>query len=120
VVAGDKRGPADYEAVQPPVWSPDGKHIAYAATWKFRFIVVKDDAKAEQFDAVGPPVWSPDSAKVAFAAKKEGKWYICIDHRRNETFDEILTRPHFSADSKSLAFGARKGQDIVWRVMGTE
>ncbi len=119
IVWGDRKGEPHYDTLETPVWSPDGKHIAYRALWKFKWIVVVDDGKNEMFDAIGPVTWSPDSAKVAYPAQKDGKWHMVVHYRRLEAFDEILTPGHWSADSKKVAFGARKGQHLVWRVVAT-
>ena len=37
-----------------------------------------------------------------------------------EAFDEVLTAPHWSADGTKVAFGARKGPDLLWRVVPVE
>jgi Tol biopolymer transport system component len=117
VVWGQRRTAADYDTVDAPIFSPDGKHICFKALWKYKWIVVIDDGKAELFDAVGEPVWSPDSTKIAFAAQKDSKWYMVVHYKRLEAFDEILTPPSWSSDSKKVAFGGRKGPALIWRVV---
>jgi Tol biopolymer transport system component len=103
--------------LEDPVFSPDGKRVAFRAMWKYKWIVAVDDGKGEIFDAVGVPVWSPDSARVAYAAQKDGKWFMVAGYRRLEAFDEVLTPPVWSPDGKKVAFGARKGQDLYWKVV---
>jgi hypothetical protein len=42
---------------------------------------------------------------------------MVVQYRRNEAFDEILTPPYWNAEGTKVAFGARKGPDISWRVI---
>jgi Tol biopolymer transport system component len=120
MVVGDKKGRPDYDMVGLAVWSPDSKHVAFSAQWKYKAIVVIDDGKNEMFDATEPPVWSADSTKCAYAAQKDGKWYVVAAYKRFDPYDRILTRPFFSPDGKKVAFGAQKGNDLVWRVQTAE
>jgi Tol biopolymer transport system component len=117
MVFGGRVGADDLNTIQPAVWSPDGKHVAYRAQWQFKWIVCVDDGRAEKFDQAGDPVWSPDSTKIAHAGQKDGKWYMIVGYRKGEAFDEVLTAPHWSADGTKVAFGARKGPDLLWRVV---
>ncbi len=117
VVVGDKRGQADYDVLTTPVFSPDSKRVAYFAMWKFKWIIVIDDGKSEMFDQVGKIAWSPKSDKAAWSAAKDGKWYMVVHYRRQEAFDEILTPPYWNSSGTKVAFGARKGPDISWRVI---
>jgi Tol biopolymer transport system component len=110
----------DMTTIQKPVWSPDGKKVAYRAIWQFKWIVAIDDTKAEKFDQVGEPVWDPTSKKVAHAAQKDGKWFMVAGYRRGEAFDEVLSPPYWSSDGTKLAFGVRKGPDLIWRVIPVE
>jgi hypothetical protein len=43
---------------------------------------------------------------------------VCGD-KRSETFDEI-GEPHFAADGLRIAFGARKGRELWWKVLALE
>lgn len=117
MVVGDKEGTDDLDTPGPPVFSPDGTQVAFKAMWKFKWIVVVNDGKAESFDAVSDPVWSPLGNKIAFSASKDGKWYMVVHYRRQEAFDAVLTPPNFSLDGTKVAFGARKGPDMIWRVV---
>lgn len=117
MVVGDREGSDDLDTPGRPVFSPDGMQVAFRAMWKFKWIVVVNDGKAEPFDAVNDPVWSPKGNKVAFSASKDGKWYMVVHYRRQEAFDAVLTPPHFSEDGTKVAFGARKGPDLIWRVV---
>jgi Tol biopolymer transport system component len=83
-----KEGPA-YDMVVTPVWSPDGRYIAYRARTGSmeaakRFIVIAD----------------PKTGKVI----KEGP-----------VNDEVWP-PVWSTDGKAAAYGVRQGRELWWRV----
>jgi len=119
MVMGDKKFDASYTAVGKPVWAPDGSKVCYQATWKYKQIIAVNEGKSEVFDAIGKdgPLWSPNSKNFAMAAQKDGKWWCVVAYRRDEPFDEVLTGPNWSPDSKKCAFGVRKGQELIWRVV---
>lgn len=64
IVVGDNKGEA-FDAVGTPVFSPDGKQIAYAANKEQKWFVLVGNTKGEEFDRViGDPIFSPDSKQV--------------------------------------------------------
>ncbi|MBU1181342.1 MAG: hypothetical protein KKF00_04105 [Proteobacteria bacterium] len=83
-----KEGPA-YDMVVTPVFSPDGKYIAFRAR-------TGTMEKAKRFIVIA----NPETGKVI----KEGP--AC---------DEVWP-PVFSADGKSAAYGARIGRELWWKV----
>jgi hypothetical protein len=68
-------------------------------------------------DIVQTPVWSADSKKVAYAGQDQGKWFVEANYRRGDDFDEILTAPVFSVYGKKVAYGVRRGPDLMWKVV---
>lgn len=117
VVLDDKNGPAEFEAIGPIVISPDGKSVAFAGQWNFRWTCAINSGRASMNDIVKDPVWSPDSKKVAYVGQNQGKWFVEVNYRRGDDYDEVLTPPVFSADSKKCAFGVRRGPDLIWKVV---
>jgi Tol biopolymer transport system component len=117
VVMDDKSGPAEFEAIGTMVISPDGKHVAFAGQWNFRWSCVVDHGRGSPHDVVNTPVWSPDSKKVAYAGQTMGKWFWEINYRRDDGYDEVLSAPVFSSDGKRAACGVRRGNDLLWRVV---
>ena len=119
---GDPRNltnsPGVYE--REPVWSPDGKSIAYFSDESGEYELhirpqdglgeVKKIALGDKAQFYMAPRWSPDSKKIAYLDNHDGLWYIDLDARKPvkvdlDTYrsDRNLT-PDWSPDSKWLAY----------------
>jgi hypothetical protein len=68
VMTGAKKGDV-FERVGEPVYSPDGKRLAYPARAGGKWHIVVDKAKSAPFDAVAPPIFSADGKQVSFGAR---------------------------------------------------
>ena len=80
-----------------PVWSPDGKRIAFASSRKGNFDIYVMDAdggnqrrltNSPHYDGV--PCWSPDGQRIAFMSHRDGNGEIYVmeangDNQRNLT-----------------------------------
>lgn len=136
IVVDEKPSKLDWTLACTPVFSPDGKRIAYAGVeggeidpfwivsregdwaskggaWK---LVVDDAAAEESFDELRNITFSPDAKQVAVRARSGEKWSIVCGERRSEMFDAVGP-PLFADDGTQLAFGARNGRELTWRVM---
>lgn len=117
-VRRDKNGPdGDVDAL---AVSADGKTLAYRQ-WKSQrrgigpaWIVVPGSA-SESFESAGRPVINA-AGKIAYAAKAGGRWFVVAGAARSEEFDFVWD-PVFSADGTKIAFGARKGAELWWKVL---
>jgi Tol biopolymer transport system component/imidazolonepropionase-like amidohydrolase len=118
-----------------PVWSPDGKTIAYFAyrdgTYHL-WTISPDGTDAKQLMS-GPyddrePAWSPDGKTIAFASDRVGTgpatyniWTleIATGALRQITSDAFENRmPAWSADGTKLAYSSRQGMGLaIWEIM---
>ena len=113
-----------------PVWSPDGRKVAFASAdrqpWRggnFDLYVMNADGSGlrrltRDPASDGAPVWSPDGRKIAFTrshAPAEGRgppesdvYVINVDGsgERNLTGDGVSGGPTWSPDGRKIAFGA--------------
>ena len=103
-----------------PVWSPDGKSIAYFSDESGEYELhiraqdglgeVKKIALGDKAQFYMAPRWSPDSKKIAYLDNHVGLWYIDLEARNPvrvdlDTYraDRSLT-PDWSPDSKWLVY----------------
>ena len=97
---------------QSPVFSPDSKRLAYAASREGgkKGFVVCDGKEGREYDGVARPVFSPDSQHLAYWAVRDTRPFIVHDGREGDVpaVDvHIEQRMHplcFSSDSQQVAF----------------
>jgi TolB protein len=68
-----------------PVWSPDGRQIAFissrAGNWELYVVDVeskKETRLTEHRAADVAPAWSPDGKSLAFLSNREGAWAVYV------------------------------------------
>jgi Tol biopolymer transport system component len=118
IVVDGQPGPK-YEMVQMPVFSSDGKRLAYIATEGEEYFVVVDGQRGPRYEAVGPPVFSPNGERVAYPAKKGQKWLVVVDDKQQSEYDEIVEGTvKFSPNGRRVAYVAIEGEKILVNVDG--
>lgn len=93
--------------------SADGKHLAYPAQRRGRWLVVRDAREEGDWDGVGPLSWSADSQHLAYAARLGKAWHIVLDGRPGPPWDSIVAASlSLSSDGKHLVYAARRGPSV--------
>jgi len=106
-----------------PVWSPDGRRIAFQAYWdgNYDIWVMESDGSALSRLTAGPfddrePHWSPDGARVAFSSDRGGTydvWEVAVNGR-----SEPVRLTDGSDNEYAPAYGP--GGRIAWVTDGDE
>lgn len=118
------------EPLMSPVWSPDGKKLAYVSFEQKRSIIYVQnlaDGKRKQVAAHNginsAPAWSPDGRKLALTLSRDGNPEIyLLDLKKNSlqrlSFHRAIdTEPAWSPDGKNLVFTSdRAGQPQLYRM----
>jgi WD40 repeat protein len=110
-----------YEAAEGLVYSRDGSFHAYAAQKGESWFVVVNGKEGPAFDRVVSPKFSPDGKFLVYRARKAGKRFVVV---ADTTGKSIRTHPAyeqvfdavFTADGKSVAYGVKDGQKLIWKV----
>ena len=111
-----------------PVWSPDGRYVAYTASFGSNpEVLVTDvlDGKTRNASnhprADGAPVWSPDGRRLAFVSDRDGPIDILILDLATWTLSDLSrerrvnTVPTWSPDGQQIAYlsGTERDQRLI-------
>jgi WD40 repeat protein len=102
-------GAVGYQYATRLVFSPDSKHLAYAAKRSGKWVVVVDGQEGAEYHdiGVGSPAFSPDGKRIAYSARTGNfaPWVVVVDGQAGPGFDAIFN-PSFSSDGKHVAYVA--------------
>lgn len=124
-VVVDGQPQAWYDEVEQPVFSPDSRHVAYAACYAKRWMMVVDGKAGADYTGFGGErsakpeprriVFSPDGVHYAYVAKGYyGFDQLVVDGKEEKTYEQISDLT-YSADGKRLAFIA--WNDYRWHII---
>jgi len=114
-----------------PVWSYDGKKIAFISnrTGNFDVFVMECDGKNQINLSDSPennycPSWSPDSSRLAYIAREDMAEYIFIINADGTGKNQITsgkdwkdTRPLWSPEGSKIAFmSTRRGKNDIYTI----
>lgn len=103
------------------VYSRDGRHHAYAAAQGKDVFAVIDGKEGPVFDMIVKPQFSPDGSSVVYRARKDGKRFVVVSDlngkviRQHAAYEQVFP-PVFTADGKSVAYGVKDGNQLIWKV----
>jgi len=99
------------------VFSPDGRHYAFAVAHDSLVSVMTDSTTSPAYDDVSELQFSPDSKSLAFVTRRNGRSFIVTDGREGLSFDAIGYL-QFSPKTDKTAYLAVKGNETREVVAG--
>lgn len=114
--------PSKYKEVSDLATTVDGKQHAYLAIKNEQFIIVCNGIEGPVYDRVTMPQFSPDGKYLVYRARKNNRRFVVVadpatnrvisEHPGNERVFETT----FTQDGRSVAYGAKDGNTIFWKV----
>jgi tetratricopeptide (TPR) repeat protein len=102
------------------IYSPDSKHISYAAFDSNKWSIVIDSTVQQEYDNIKLLTYSPNSEKLACAVLQNNKWSVLINNNiESGSYDDIQYLI-FSPDSKKIFIVAKDKNEIIVIYDGTE
>lgn len=99
------------------VFSPDGRHYAFAVAHDSVVSVTTDSAVSPAYDDVSELQFSPDSKSLAFVARNHGRSFVVLDGREGPGFDAVGYL-QFSPETGKPAYLAVSGNETREIVAG--
>jgi hypothetical protein len=117
--AGGK--PVKYDEASTPLYAPDGSRAAFIAKRGKRIFMVVNGRECPAYDIVVSPQFSPDGRFLVYRARKDGKRFVVVADADGKTLREhpqyeMVFPVVFTDDGKSVAYGVKDGQKLVWMV----
>lgn len=117
-----KEKPRMYDEAGDLVYSNDSSSYAYVARKGDEWFVVLNGEEGPTFDRVVTPLFSPDGRYLIYRAREAGRRFVVIaDAKTGKTIRqsqsyEMVFPVTFTDDGKSIAYGVKDGQKLVWKV----
>ncbi len=73
------------------------------------------------FDRVVTPLFSPDGTLLVCCARKDGRRFVVVADaggktvRRHQAYEQVFPVT-FTSDGKSVAYGVKDGNKLIWKV----
>jgi roadblock/LC7 domain-containing protein len=118
---GERKHENSYDEIGGLVYNRDGSVHAYSARKGAGWFIVANGVEGEGFDRAISPKFSPDGRFLVYRARKDGKRFVVVAKksgkiiRQHPPYEQVFDVV-FTADGKSVAYGVKDGQKLVWRV----
>jgi len=111
-----------YQKAGQLVYSKEGSRYAFLARRGNLVFTVVDGKEGPSFDMIVMPMFSPDGNFLVYRARKNGKRFVVVADpksgktiRRHPAYEQVF-EPAFTTDGKSVAYGVKDGNKLIWKV----
>ncbi|HAS53681.1 MAG TPA: hypothetical protein DCS42_05880 [Nitrospiraceae bacterium] len=110
-----------YEEITHLIYSKDASSHVCVAKKRNKVFIVVNGKEGPALDMVVSPIFSPDEKFLVYRARKDGKRFVVVADTRGKTITqqpsyEQVFQPVFTADGKSVAYGVKDGNKLIWKV----
>lgn len=111
----------NYDEMAGQTYSRHDSRYAFAARRGDKWFVVTNGTEGMSFDKVVSPMFSPDGKYLVYRARKDGKRFVVIADstgrilRQHPTYEQVFD-VKFTMNGKSVAYGVKDGQQLLWKV----
>lgn len=105
-----------FRAISSPIFSPNGKRIAYYAQRGDKRFVVSDFHESALYDEIAPfsLVFDAESQTLAFAARRNKLWRVVVNDAEGPEYDSV-SNPVVAGDSAAYVATRAKDKFVVFR-----
>ncbi len=110
-----------YQEAAGLVYNKDCSQLAFIARAAKNIFMVVNGNNGPFYDMIVKPMFSPDGKLLIFRARKEGKRFVVVADQNGKVVREhpryeMVFDTTFTADGKSVAYGVKDGDKLVWKV----
>lgn len=116
MVIHDAKIGATFETVDRLAITPDGAHIAYVGHLRANWWVMGDDVRNGPFNEVGD-LFLTKAGHAVYRLKRGQVWSVRAGNNESPAFDQVFEPIRTNADGTKVGFGARRGSDLLWKVL---
>lgn len=93
-----------------PIFSPDGKKLAYIGARNGKEFIVIDSQEGKPYDSINiGSVFSPDGCTVVYVATDDNKSFMVVNNKEGERYDHVDLYHEFSDDGQKILYSAKDG-----------
>ena len=110
-----------YQEAAGLVYNKDCSQLAFIARAAKNIFMVVNGKDGPLFDMIVKPMFSPDGKLLIYRARKDGKRFVVVADQNGKVVREhpryeMVFDTTFTADGKSVAYGVKDGDKLVWKV----
>lgn len=110
----------EYSSVSYPIPGPKGKGVVFVGGRTGKSLLVIDGHEGPVYEKIVAPHIAPNGNFIAFRARNKGERFVVVADSKGNVIKE---HPHYEAvwdvsftpDGKSVAYGVKDGNKLIWK-----